>query len=322
MVLAGGSARCYPFVLVIALFSTLCSIVYLALSLQPQSFTPTSISSKYETQSRPSVSHEGTLPVQHPNLLAPRVYMISLPRRADRRNRMMKLQAVTGLSWTFVDATDSSAEIVGRIMERVRWSRASEYLHAIDASFRGWWSDHQDEELAHLDAKPKGSELWELLSSEPTSADSVHPLPVPALPDQRPRLEVATGNTIPHLGPARTSGQAVKLFQVLSPKKDSNSPRPATRVATKTFEARLLQLPYWRILTRGTIACWHSHLGVIRSIASEERLADDAGVVILEDDIDMELDIQFRISRLWEALPPDWDILFLGEWARQAEPTN
>ncbi|KAF8599258.1 hypothetical protein BDV93DRAFT_546984 [Ceratobasidium sp. AG-I] len=319
MALAGGSARCYSFVLVITLLSALYSIVHLALSLQPQSFTPTPISSKYETQSRPSVNHEGELPIQHPNLLAPRVYMITLPRRADRRKRMMKLQAVTGLSWTFVDATDSTAEIVGRIIERIRWSRASVYLHAIDASFIGWWSDHQDEEL-HSDAKPKGSELWELPSSEPTSADYVHPLPVPALPDQRPALEAAAGNTIPRLGSVRASGQAVKLIQDLSPNEDTGSSRPATRVATSTFEPRLTQLPYWRVLTRGTIACWHSHLGVIRAVASEETQTEttDAGVIILEDDIDMELDIQLRISRLWEALPPDWDILFLGHcWSAE-----
>lgn len=324
MAFAGGSARRYSFVLVVALLSALYCIVYLALSLRPQSFTPTSISSKYETQPRPSTNHEGALPVQHSNLLAPRVYMISLSRRTDRRDRMMKLRAVTGLSWTFVDATDSSAEIVGRIMERVRWMRASVYLHAIDASFRGWWSDHQDEKLEHSDTSPKGSELWELPPSDPASADYVHPLPIPALPDQRPSLEAATGNTIPRLGPARVSGQALKFAQDLSPNEDESSSRPATRVATKTFESRLPPLPYWRTLTRGTIACWHSHWSVIRAIASEKTQADttDAGTIILEDDIDMESDIQQRISRLWEALPPDWDILFLGQWALQAESIN
>lgn len=83
---------------------------------------------------------------------------------------------------------------------------------------------------------------------------------------------------------------------------------------TNITTPRLPELPYWRILTRAAIACWHSHIGVIRKVASETVQAGalDTGVLILEDDVDMELDIQQRIGRLWEALPPDWDMIFLG----------
>jgi hypothetical protein len=299
MAFTGVMRRC-PFFLVIIILSAISCIVTLAIHLLPRSFLPTSIIPEYETL--PFAEHQENLPV-HP--AAPQVYMISLLRRTDRREKMRKLRAVTGLSWTFVDATDSTAEIVGRIMERARWTRASAYLHAMDANFRGWWSDDQGE----LDAYPKGSESWELLPSDPVSADYMRPLPIPPLRDQRLALEVATGHTIPRVGAI----QAVDVTRVLFPSADLSSPRTATRAVTN---AHLVELPYWRVLTRGTLACWHSHIKLIRTVASETAQVGTngtAGVIVLEDDVDMELDIQQRISRLWGELPLDWDILFLGK---------
>ncbi|KAG8767647.1 hypothetical protein FRC12_006128 [Ceratobasidium sp. 428] len=313
MALAGAIRLC-PFFLVFILLFTISSTVTLALYFLPHSFTPTSLDSKHESQSRPFTESE-ELPVQviQP---APRVYVISLPRRTDRRDKMRKLQAVTGLSWTFVDATDSTADIVGRIMERVRWARASVYLHAIDAGFRGWWSDHQDE-LGWFDTNPKGSVLWELAPSDPASTDYTRPLPMPPLRDQRLALEAATGHTIPRLDAVQT----MDFTKIPPSNTDLSSARPATRVVTNTLASRLDELPYWRILTRGTIACWHSHIGLIRTVASESAHVgiNDTGVIILEDDIDMEVDIQQRISHLWRDLPSDWDILFLGHcWSAEA----
>lgn len=66
------------------------------------------------------------------------------------------------------------------------------------------------------------------------------------------------------------------------------------------------------ILTAAKIACWHSHLNVIRQIAENENHSDDVSI-ILEDDVDMEIDIRERLAGLWEGLPGDWDILFLGK---------
>ncbi|CAE6457315.1 unnamed protein product [Rhizoctonia solani] len=248
--------------------------------------------------------------------------MLNLPRRTDRRERMMKLQTATRLSWTFVDSTDSKAEIVTRIMERVRWIRAAARLHAIDSNFHGWWSDHHSAfEWTHMlndsESEP-GSELWELAHSDPASADHTHPLPVPPSIDQRPSLEVATNRIIPRHDEAQDFQGALKnnpLFDT-----STNPVRTATRGVTNTLTPRLPKVPYWRILTRAAVACWHSHTSVIREIASETIQAgtSDTGTVILEDDIDMELDIQQRIGRLWEALPPNWDILFLGHcWSAE-----
>ncbi|QRV76825.1 glycosyltransferase family 25 protein [Ceratobasidium sp. AG-Ba] len=311
-----GIMRHYPFFLALILLLAISCIVTLALYFLPHSFTPTSLDSQHGGRSRPFSAHLEKVSEQLVARPPPRVYMISLPRRTDRRDKMRKLQAVTGLSWTFVDATDSTADVVGRIMERVRWSRASVYLHAIDAAFLGWWSDHHDE-LGLLDTNPKGSALWELAPSDPTSADYTHPLPASPLRDQRLTLEAATGLTIPRLDAVRPED----FTRIPSSDMDLSSPRTATRAVTDAPESRLFQLPYWRTLARGTIACWHSHIGLIRMIASESAHigANDTGVIILEDDIDMELDIQQRITHLWEDLPPDWDILFLGHcWSAEA----
>ncbi|CUA77768.1 hypothetical protein RSOLAG22IIIB_06775 [Rhizoctonia solani] len=313
MALAGPNTQCYFFWL-LAILSIIYSIAGLVVFSQPYQFFPTPNNTEYEAQSRLFLEAEGNVPVQRST---PRIYMLNLPRRTDRRERMMKLQAATGLSWIFVDSTDSKAEIVTQIMERVRWIRAAAHLHAIDANFHGWWSDHHDNafESTHL-LNGSESELWELVHSNPASADHTHPLPVPPSLDQRPPLKVATSRIIP---PGATWDSGTLNDSPLS-NTNPNSVRTATRDVTNTLAPRLPKLPFWRILTRAAIACWYSHICVIREIASETIQAgtSDTGVLILEDDIDMEIDIRQRIGRLWEALPPDWDILFLGHcWSAE-----
>ena len=63
------------------------------------------------------------------------------------------------------------------------------------------------------------------------------------------------------------------------------------------------------VLSRPMVACWHSHLQVIRRIvrAPENRVS-----IIFEDDIDLEWDVETRLVALWPFLPQDWDIVFLG----------
>lgn len=68
-------------------------------------------------------------------------------------------------------------------------------------------------------------------------------------------------------------------------------------------------MPEYKVLTHARIACWISHLEVIRRIANDFSV--DYGV-ILEDDVDMEKDISLQLLHLWQYLPQTWDILFLG----------
>lgn len=66
------------------------------------------------------------------------------------------------------------------------------------------------------------------------------------------------------------------------------------------------------ILTHPRVACWHSHLSVIRDIANNASQNGFGVAIILEDDVDMEQDIQKQLVYLWPTLPAEWDIVFLG----------
>ena len=57
------------------------------------------------------------------------IYVVSLPRRIDRRTRMEALFNFMSLDFTWWDATSSQDAIVGEIMERVRWERAMHVIY-------------------------------------------------------------------------------------------------------------------------------------------------------------------------------------------------
>uniref|UniRef100_D8Q9E3 Glycosyl transferase family 25 domain-containing protein n=1 Tax=Schizophyllum commune (strain H4-8 / FGSC 9210) TaxID=578458 RepID=D8Q9E3_SCHCM len=74
--------------------------------------------------------------------------------------------------------------------------------------------------------------------------------------------------------------------------------------------------PSWLLLTPPRVACWQSHISVIRRIVDEGR---DGPFIILEDDVDMEKDTARRLRDLWPLLPSDWDVVFLGHcWSNEA----
>ncbi|KAH9920314.1 uncharacterized protein B0H18DRAFT_1024791, partial [Fomitopsis serialis] len=103
------------------------------------------------------------------------------------------------------------------------------------------------------------------------------------------------------------------------------SPAPMTCASNNYVNGPPFELgiPGYMLLTPAKVACWHSHLKVIRRVA-DVRLMDeavlphenpsdvDAVSLILEDDIDMERDIHAKLREVWDLLPTDWDIVFLG----------
>ena len=94
---------------------------------------------------------------------------------------------------------------------------------------------------------------------------------------------------------------------------DIPSPEPLTcAYGDSTLEPYSPQTPSYRLLTKGRLACWHSHWRVIRSIANGQ----DGVALVLEDDVDMELDIRQRLLGVWDSLPSVWDIVFLGTKSR------
>ena len=68
------------------------------------------------------------------------------------------------------------------------------------------------------------------------------------------------------------------------------------------------------LLSKPMIACWHSHLRLIRRIA---RAPEHSVSLVLEDDVDLEWDVEARLVALWPYLPKDWDIVFLGSFYTQ-----
>ncbi|KAE9389983.1 hypothetical protein BT96DRAFT_926178 [Gymnopus androsaceus JB14] len=82
-------------------------------------------------------------------------------------------------------------------------------------------------------------------------------------------------------------------------------------------------------LTPARVACWYSHLMVLRRIVERNNAyyelspgrntSNEHISVIFEDDIDMEKDIRQRLARIWHVLPSDWDIVFLGHcWSNES----
>ncbi|TFY59301.1 hypothetical protein EVG20_g7840 [Dentipellis fragilis] len=242
--------------------------------------------------------------------VASRIYVVSLPARTDRREQMDRLRASLDLEWAYVDAVDASHPEVFAILRQVRALReqiASVVLSRSDdpnplaepSEQIGMqhapvfhWPDTMDELVqAPGPLQPSGADLW-TVPSEPQFFDNSE-LPIVAELHPAHRLQ------------SHSKAHAKKLNLNLA----------------CTHENRLLasfsaSLPPQRILTPAKVACWHSHMQVIREIANSE---DERPAIILEDDVDMEWDIQSRLEALWPALPVDWDIVYLGHcWSDES----
>ncbi|KAI0719052.1 hypothetical protein C8T65DRAFT_803082 [Cerioporus squamosus] len=81
----------------------------------------------------------------------------------------------------------------------------------------------------------------------------------------------------------------------------------------------------YMLLTPAKFACWFSHLDAIQRVAAYDKPLVDGtrttrgAALILEDDVDMERDIRGRLREVWNLLPDDWDIVFLGHcWSNEA----
>jgi hypothetical protein len=94
----------------------------------------------------------------------------------------------------------------------------------------------------------------------------------------------------------------LRKFMSMPTRTDSPSPRTTTR----------------NYLTRAMIACWHSHVQVIRKIALMSlqdgmTLSTNASTyIVLEDDVDFEWAIEELLFQIWGALPSGWEIVLLG----------
>jgi GR25 family glycosyltransferase involved in LPS biosynthesis len=97
---------------------------------------------------------------------------------------------------------------------------------------------------------------------------------------------------------------------ITSPLSETEPPLCATE--NNTVAAYEPNLPEFLLITPARIACWYSQISVIEKIANDRSLKNDDVVIVLEDDIDMERDIHARLKHLWNYLPKEWDIVYLG----------
>ncbi|TFK47967.1 hypothetical protein OE88DRAFT_1635363 [Heliocybe sulcata] len=187
-------------------------------------------------------------PNRHDQVLAnaSHIYVISLPRRVDRRRDIETLFSTLGLHWDYEDAVDADDEVVSNIYRQVQMERS------IKRNFSHNWASRSDA--------------------------------VPSDPGYRPSS--ATPLT------CATEDNIIPVY---------NS-----------------SIPTYMVLKPAKIACWHSHLSVLRKIANAPNALDSVSV-ILEDDVDMEHDIEERLYSMWPALPPLWDMIFLGHcWSDES----
>jgi GR25 family glycosyltransferase involved in LPS biosynthesis len=202
--------------------------------------------------------------------VASKIFVISLPHRNDRRQKMEILRKALNLRWTYVDAIESSDERVDLIIDRVREQRHDHGNRTDDllAPFR--WPDDIDPLAASGEAlEPSGSDLWTLSP-----------------------LSELTGNA--------------KNYS----RQDLASTPLLCNTQNDTVTPHVPNLPEYRILSPAKIACWCSHLSVIRQVANERK---PEVTIVLEDDVDMERDIRERLGSVWNLLPATWDIVFLGQ---------
>jgi Glycosyltransferase family 25 (LPS biosynthesis protein) len=217
------------------------------------------------------------------------IYVISLPRRTDRHLQMDRLKDVLHMNWTYKDAYDANASVVTHILRHVHALRSLwvpqpqpsdvRLQHGRIVATFDWPHDLEGGIYSQETLQSSGADLWTLPSSH-----SLSDLAVP--------VETADPYSFAHSEASSVS--------------DSTSLACAS--GNNVFATFSPNLPLYKRLTAAKVACWYSHFQVIRGIAN----GGDQAVLVLEDDVDIERDLKKRLRPLWDALPNDWDIVYLG----------
>ncbi|KAJ7625785.1 hypothetical protein FB45DRAFT_836057 [Roridomyces roridus] len=188
-----------------------------------------------------------------------KTYVISLPRRTDRRETMEHLRERLGVEWSYFDAGEADTPLVGKILDQNGSER-------IVMPFE--WPD----------------------ADTPISATPFEDLEFPA--------------------PSSWVGDEYEDKVDLMVSRDDFT---LTR-----YKAGLHPFEY---MSRGPIACYHSHITLISETAKREFTGEPS--LILEDDVDVDRDIKEQLSAVWHLLPTDWDMIFLGFcWAHETKYTG
>lgn len=253
------------------------------------------VQAAYKTQRVPDAPHllpKISVPSSFHELgIASQVFVLSLPRRADRRLAMDALSHALEFEFIYVDGVEATDASIDRVLRDLKMDR-----HTFRQKKSSWETMDPNALTLHVpEYEYTAREEWRAGASE--SSDSMSStdgaiLSITSLDTHASAPALSDG--------AFEYGGTFDLLSCATPE----DPFPVPLNATE-----LHLLPPWRILSRGMVACWIGHLNIIRQIFQLKLEV----AIVLEDDVDMEYDISRRLKDMWPALPRDgWDIVMLG----------
>jgi GR25 family glycosyltransferase involved in LPS biosynthesis len=211
------------------------------------------------------------------------VYVISLPHRTDRRDKMEKLLQVLDLNWTYVDAVSANSPVVADIVQYALATR--------------------EERFSNVSYPKEFSWPTHLLSDLPSYTHI--------------STTVATFSPLPRGWPAKASTKEWPKNE------ETSASTPLTcATGNHTFGPPFHHsLPSYMVLSPPKIACWYSHVQVLQDILTQSGgsiFGRDASqknkmFLILEDDVNLEQNFQAQVHEAVDILPSGWDMLFLGQ---------
>ncbi|KZS90267.1 hypothetical protein SISNIDRAFT_488478 [Sistotremastrum niveocremeum HHB9708] len=200
--------------------------------------------------------------------------------------------------WTYIPAIPSTSPQISAIISHVR-------------AYRLWLSSHNSSASSSTPSPSSASSTSFTSASSTSRTDENGPV-------ELPNYKYADTSLWPY----------TSLPQLSNSNSNSNSKEqdePLTCAVNDTIPIYKPTMKHYRILSRGMIACWLSHLNTLNFIARHfhslnqthnqtrvSRRTRTNAAIILEDDVDMESDIIEIVEEVLNNVPPEWDIIFLG----------
>ena len=235
-----------------------------------------------------------------PTLTFDHIYVVSLPKRTDRRERMDKIARALGLKFTYIDAMSKDSSMLGWIAERV--SEVRQRKRPILAGALGIPED----EVGGMGVD----------SHWLKTADRRIGLHFPDLKTLDERWHLVKGKSVPE-NDERVAGEGrvVDWVTYLEKTEDHTSLQPSDPAVNVQ---ELLHDPMEKLEARqindAVLATWYSQVNAWKQVVENK----DASALILEDDIDLEWDIERIWPNIERALPPTWEIVLLGHcWGHE-----
>ncbi|KZS95206.1 hypothetical protein SISNIDRAFT_452552 [Sistotremastrum niveocremeum HHB9708] len=219
--------------------------------------------------------------------IADALYVVSLPRRTDRRASMDSIAKALDLDFKYIDATDfgeegpgKGKELIEKLMDRMEWQRHN-----------------------RIDEREALPEDWPIPFNDTNGGFIERAFPFQWSPDAVDNHQHPLAKKIEMSGADRwdldPEWEKANPMERLSAKE-----RAELRCSSLTNKLNYRGAK----LTKAMVSCWHSHMNAFRQIMKDQPPVS----IIFEDDIDMEWDIEQRLNMMWPHLPTDWDIVYLG----------